>query len=171
MTPPSLAVVVLVPLIAWRVYKRVRRNIGRQRSKLWRHWCGTVLCPLLLALMALGALRSMEAEAALMGGIALGVGLGLYGLRLTRFENDGPLFFYTPNPYLGIGLSMLLVGRLLYRFFQIYQLHGDMRGFASPDFGRSPLTLAMVGIVFGYYTAYSFGLLRWRQRSRLPAPV
>jgi heme A synthase len=169
-TPATIALA-LVPIIVWRVYKRVRRNIGKQRSRLWRHWAGTVLCPLLLALVALGAMRSLDAEAALAAGIALGIGLGVYGLRLTRFENDGPVFYYTPNPYLGIGLSLLLVGRVLYRFFELYQLHGDLRAFNDPDLGRSPLTLAMIGIVFGYYTAYSLGLLRWRLRSRLPAPV
>ena len=59
---PTVVFAVLVPLLAWRIYKRVRRNIGRQRSRLWRHWAGTVLCPLLLTLIALGAMRSMDAE-------------------------------------------------------------------------------------------------------------
>ena len=171
MTPATIAAFVLPPLILWRVYMRVRRNIGKQRSKLWRHWCGVVLCPLLLALMALGALTSMEAEGALLAGLALGLALGTYGLSLTRFERDGPTFYYTPNPYLGVGLSLLLVGRIGYRLVQLYQMHGDLRAFNDPSFARSPLTLAMVGVVFGYYTAYSFGLLRWRKREKLPAPV
>lgn len=163
MPVPTIAIAVLVPLIAWRIYKRVRRNIGRQRSRLWRHWDGTVLCPLLLAIVALGAMRSMEAEGALLGGVAVGVALGICGVRLTRFEQDGASFYYTPNPYLGVGLSLLLVGRVIYRFFELWQLQGGMPPPASPDFTRSPLTLAIVGIVFGYYAAYSAGLLRWRR--------
>lgn len=165
MTPPPLVFAVVIPLIAWRVYKRIRRNIGRQRSRTWRHWAGTVLCPLLLAIVALGAMRSMEAEAALAGGIVGGIGLAIYGLRLTRFEQAGEGFFYTPNPYLGVGLSVLLVGRIVYRFFELYQVQGGMAAGAPPDFARSPLTLLMVGLVFGYYAAYSLGLLRWRRSS------
>jgi hypothetical protein len=168
---PSVVVALVVPLVAWRVYKRVRRNIGRQRSRLWRHWAGTVLCPLLLALMALGALHSVEAEAALLGGIAGGFGLGTFGLRLTRFERDGAGFFYTPNPYLGVGLSLLLVGRIAWRMVELYQLQGHFANTGSLDFARSPLTLVMVGLVFGYYATYSFGLLRWRRQSREAAPV
>src|SRR4051812_10216776 len=168
---PTVILAVAVPLIAWRVYKRVRRNIGRQRSKLWRHWAGTILGPLLLAVIALGAMRSMEAEAALLGGIAGGFGLGSFGLRLTRFERDGGQFFYTPNPYLGVGLSLLLIGRIAWRMVELYQLHGNLPPASSQDFARSPLTLLMIGVVFGYYAVYSFGLLRWRQRSREAAPV
>jgi hypothetical protein len=167
---PTVVFAVLVPLVAWRIYKRIRRNIGRQRSRLWRHWAGTVLCPLLLALIALGAMRSVDAELALAGGIIAGVALAAWGLRLTRFEREGGGFFYTPNPYLGVGLSLLLVGRIVYRFFELYQLHGHFDA-AAPDLGRSPLTLAMVGLVFGYYAIYSLGLLRWRRRETGAAAV
>lgn len=171
MTPPSLVLVALVPLIAWRIYKRVRRNIGQQKSRLWRHWAGTVLCPILLALFALGAMRSTDAEIALVGGIAAGVALGTWGLKLTRFMESGGSYYYTPNPYLGVGLSALLVARVLWRFYEIYQLHGGMPPAASNDLARSPLTVLLLGIVFGYYATYSFGLLRWRQRSREVAAV
>jgi hypothetical protein len=170
MNPPSLVVVVLVPLLAWRIYKRVRRNIGRQRSRLWRHWAGTVLCPLLLAVLALGAMHSLPAEEALLGGIAGGLALGFYGLRLTRFEHEGNQFFYTPNPYLGVGLSLLLVGRIAWRMVELYETQGHLTP-ASGDVARSPLTLLMVGLVFGYYAAYSLGLLRWRRRSPGAAAV
>ena len=158
-----------MPLIAWRVYQRVRRNIGRQKSRLWRHWAGTVLCPLLLALFALVAFRSPTAEAALLAGIAGGVGAATWGLRLTRFERDGTDWYYTPNAYLGIGLSMLLVGRVLYRMYEIYVAGGMPHAQRSDELARSPLTLAILGLVFGYYAAYSFGLLRWR-RARVSPP-
>ena len=171
MATPTLVVAALIPLIAWRVYKRVRRNIGKQRSLLWRHWAGTVLCPLLLALVAVGAMRSMEAEAALLLGIAGGIAVAVYGLRLTRFERDGAAFFYTPNPYLGIALSLLLIGRLAYRALAMYQMHGTFTAGADPDFARSPLTLGILGLVFGYYAVYSLGLLRWRIREKRVAPV
>ena len=169
MAPPNLVFVVLVPLIAWRIYKRVRRNIGQQRSRLWRHWAGTILCPILLALFALAAMRSRNAELALAGGIVGGIGLGTWGLKLTRFAESGGNFYYTPNAYLGIGLSTLLVARVLWRFYEIYQ--GQVPAAGADDLGRSPLTLLLLGLVFGYYATYSFGLLRWRKRPREAAPV
>ena len=171
MAPPSPIFAVLIPLIAWRIYKRIRRNIGQQRSRLWRHWAGTILCPVLLLLFGLGAMRSMQAEGALLGGIALGIGLGAYGLKLTRFQESGGDYFYTPNPYLGVGLSLLLVTRIAWRMAELYQAHGGVPPASSQDLARSPLTLLMLGVVFAYYTTYSSGLVRWRRRSTGTAPV
>jgi hypothetical protein len=35
----------------------------------------------------------------------------------------------------------------------------------APDvFARSPLTLAIFGLLAGYYVAYAIGLVRWRSR-------
>jgi hypothetical protein len=37
------------------------------------------------------------------------------------------------------------------------------------DFGRSPLTLAIAGMLLAYYTAYAIGILRWRHaNARVP---
>ena len=55
-------------------------------------------------------------EAASWVGVTLGVALGLLGLRLTRFEITGEGMFYTPSAHLGVALSTLLVGRIVYRF-------------------------------------------------------
>src|SRR4051794_21429526 len=113
MAAPSWFLYAFIPLVLWRIYARVRRNIGRQRSKAWRHWFGVVFFPLVIALFALTALRNSVAEAALWGGIAGGVVLALFGLKLTRFERTEQGLFYTPNAYLGVALSLLLVARIL----------------------------------------------------------
>jgi hypothetical protein len=71
--------------------------------------------------------------------------------------------FYTPNAHLGIALSVLLAVRVVYRMAQIYS--GDPGAqVATPDFARSPLTLAVIGLLAGYYVAYAIGLIRWRSR-------
>jgi len=65
---------------------------------------------------------------------------------------------------IGVGLSLLLVGRILYRMEQLYVGGGGAPG-SDPSFARSPLTLVVFGLVAGYYTAYAAGLLRWRRRA------
>ena len=35
---------------------------------------------------------------------------------------------------------------------------------SAADFVRSPLTLAVFGLLAGYYIAYAIGLVRWRYR-------
>jgi hypothetical protein len=158
--PSTLVFAALIPLIAWRLYSRVRRLIGRQRSRAWRHWVAVVLFPLLAAMLALAAAHSPLALGVLVGGLVAGAALGLWGLRLTRFERTAEGFFYTPSAHIGIALSVLVVARVGWRLFEMQSgaLHAG-----GPDFARSPLTLAIFGMLAGYYAIYAAGLLRWRR--------
>jgi hypothetical protein len=158
---PSLVLLALVPLIVWRMYSRVRRMIGRQRLSRVRPWIPVCLFPMLVLLLAFLSRAHPIALAALAGGVAAGGVLAVYGLRLTRFERTAQGLFYTPNAYLGVALSLLLIGRVLYRLMQVYS--GDvLTAAASSDFVRTPATLAIFGTLAGYYVAYAIGLLRWR---------
>jgi hypothetical protein len=168
---PSLALTLGIgALIAWRMVSRVRRMVGRQRLSGRRPWFSVVLFPLLVAVLFLVALARPTAMVGLLAGCAAGVALGLVGLRLTRFEATPSGHFYTPNPYLGVALSVLLVARIAWRYAQIYG--AAMPIDASPaDFGRSPLTLLIFGMLAGYYTTYSAGLLRWKHRVEPDPPA
>jgi hypothetical protein len=165
MATPSWFIYALVPLVIWRIYARIRRHIGRQRSREWRHWFGVVFFPLIVAMFALAAMTNPLAEGALLGGLAGGIALAIWALRLTRYERTAEGFFYTPNAYIGVGLSLLLVGRILYRVEQMYVSTGGAPA-SDPSFARSPLTLVIFGLVAGYYTCYAAGLLRWRKREQ-----
>lgn len=166
MNPPSPVLYIVVPLLVWRIYARVRRNIGRQKSRAWRHWTGAILFPLLLVLLAATAVARPLAEAALASGAAGGAALAFYGVKLTRFERNDNGYYYTPNPYLGVGLSVLLAARVLWRISALYAAQGAVaHGAAAQDFARSPATLLLFGLVAGYYAVYSAALLRWRARA------
>ena len=71
--------------------------------------------------------------------------------------------FYTPNAHLGIAVSLLFTGRIIYRLVEVYALGETMRG-GNSDFVRSPLTMAVFGVLAGYYIVYAIGLVRWRSR-------
>jgi len=160
---PTLFLIALIPLIAWRVYSRVKRLVGRQRLSRVRPWITLTLFPLLLLLFASFAFPHLEVLAWLGGGIAAGAALGIYGLRKTRFEPTREGLFYTPNAHLGIALSFLFVGRVAYRVIEVYVL--DPGRPRSPlEFAHSPLTLSIFGLLAGYYIAYAIGLVRWRFR-------
>lgn len=168
--PPSLLMSLgIASLVVWRLYVRIRRLIGRQKLSRVRPWATLVFFPLLLALLALGSLAHPVNLAALFAGTTLGVGLGVYGLRLTTFEVTPQGRFYTPNAHLGLALSLLFVGRIVYRLAQMW-LVLDAEAVSPGDFARSPLTLAIFGTLAGYYVAYAFGLIRWAWRAA-PEPV
>jgi hypothetical protein len=82
-------------------------------------------------------------------------------LRVTRFENTPQGLFYTPSAHVGIALSLVFVGRILYRLYQLYGNPGDS---AQPPaaYATTPLTLLIFGALAGYYVTYAIGLLRWR---------
>lgn len=157
---PSAPIVaaVLVPFVMWRVYQRIKRLMVRQHSQAWRHWVGVVLFPLIVVMLTLTALAHPLSLAGMAAGIAGGAVLGVIGLRKTVYEKIGPDFFYTPNAHIGILVSMLFVGRLLYRFYEFYVMGVSH----SQDFASSPLTLTVFGVLAGYYTTYAAGILRWR---------
>lgn len=159
MTPSPIVAAFLVPFVMWRVYQRIKRLMVRQRSQPWRHWIAAILFPVIIVLLGVGALAHPLALAGMAAGIAAGAALGVVGLRRTVYERIGGAYFYTPNAHIGILVSMLFLGRLLYRGYEYYMLDAAHQ----PDFASSPLTLMVFGVLAGYYTMYAAGLLRWRK--------
>lgn len=160
--PPMIAALGLAALVLWRAYSRVRRLIGRQRLSRLRSWMSVCLFPVVVLLLALVSFDDHYAIAALAAGPVVGAALAAYGLRLTKFEKTEDGLFYTPSAHIGIALSLLLAGRILYRVVQLYFVAPTA---GSPlEFAASPVTLAIFGALAGYYVAYSAGLLRWRWR-------
>lgn len=156
-----IPLLILSPLLIFLLWRRFRSHFGRQpiRRQLMR-----------TRIIALGVVGLMLASAGqhqprlvlgLLGGAAVGAALGGIGLRLTRFELD-PLKgdCYIPNPWLGVLLMALLIGRIVWRLLTAPAArHAAVAGH-PPALGSSPLTMLVVGLSIGYYIVYFTGLLR-----------
>jgi hypothetical protein len=172
MTPNVIAPLVMAPLIVFIFYRRVRRNFGRQPVRPRRTWTRVAIFVVLTLLIGLGGLRDPRLAEGLAAGLVGGVALGLVGLRLTRFEITGKGDFYTPDPWIGLALTALLVGRLIYRFMVFYPgmqaaSHAAAAGGQSSAldaYQSSPLTMIVFGLLFGYYIAYYAGVLIHHRR-------
>jgi hypothetical protein len=171
MTPQAILPAIVFPaLYAWAAYRRIRRNIGRQPFQPTRKMVRIGILSLVGAGFLYGAAAahaSLAVEGGLVG-LVLGAALGFVGLRLTRFESTPEGLFYTPNIYIGVGLSALFIGRLIYRFIVIGQVTaGPAAGTASVPPGTNPfaviaanpLTLAIFTLLVGYYVTYYAGVL------------
>ena len=112
MTSAQLAPAIVLPLVIWRVYVRVRRNIGRQPLRLRQLKVRTVMWSMILAGFAIAAAGHPRALIGLGAGIAASVGHAYFGVRLTKFETVGDATYFVPNTIIGVGLSMLVVGRI-----------------------------------------------------------
>lgn len=169
-----LVLLILVPLVVWRIYSRLQRLIHRTQSQLWRHRAAAFGLPLLLLLIAFSTRNNMLGLSSLGGGVLAGAWLGVWGIKLTRFENTPQGFFYTPNRRLGIAVFMLLIARVIYRLLEVYLNSRAPMPVPLPDhqFAQDPLTMVPTGLLLAYYSAYGWGLLRWRRTQKpLPAPI
>lgn len=158
MTSAQLAPALLVPLVAWRVYVRARRNIGRQLLHPTRLAARIAVYSLIVALVTFFAARFLPSLEAELGGLLAGAVLAFAGLKLTRWEMTPDGSFYTPNAFLGLALTLLFVGRIVYRLTMLFA-HPPVVGSSSPQLFQSPLTLLIFGVTAGYYIAYTAGVL------------
>jgi hypothetical protein len=165
MEATTIALLVLMPLLVWRIYARLKRAMGRSRSQLWRHWCAAVLLPLAVLGLALAASSDMLAASCLGAGALAGAWLGVWGIKLTRFEHTDKGWFFTPNLHLGLVVTMLFIARLLYRGLELYVNSRALAPAQLQDFSQSPLTLLSFGLLAGYYCSYGAGLVRWRSKA------
>lgn len=166
---PIAAFAVLLP---WSMYRRVRRNIGRQEFSALRLKARAAVVLVILALVLRSVLQREELAPALLaltGGGLAGVLVGLFALRHTRFERVDGKLSYTPHTWIGAAVSMLLVVRIGWRAVQLWPALMSAEGLQGYHFGpMSPLTLATLGLVLCYYAAYHLSLVR--QARIVPSP-
>lgn len=163
----------IAALVAWRLYRRARRSFGRQRVRQGALWVSigllTAFTILFITMAIVGPAHDPTVLEGLVAGMACGAALGYVGLRHTKFEVTCEGRFYTPHTYIGMTVTALFVGRLLYRYLSVYNgTHPAATansGFAATLHG--PFTLAIFGVVVGYYVLFYLGIL---QRTRA-APV
>ena len=160
MTSTQLVPVILLPFIAWRIYARVRRNIGRQAFNPRRMTGAIVFFSLIIALFAFGARGYPPSLAALGGGLLLSIPVALFGLGATKFETTPDGKFYTPHTGVGVALTVLFLGRMAYRMVTIMGDPAMAAGMPPPSMFHSPLTLAIFGLTAGYYITYYVGARR-----------
>lgn len=170
-TTPALVPVAMAGLMVWVVYRRVRRNFGRQAIHTRKMGIRVgILALVACLLMTIGFASIALAEGALAGLVVGGV-LAMVGLKLTRFElGTDRADCYIPNPWLGAGLTALLVGRMVYRFAMVgTAMHAGVAPAHGPAPGDSPLTMAVIGLTLGYYLAYYAGILVHHRRFKRQA--
>jgi hypothetical protein len=162
-------------LLVWVVYRRVRRSFGRQLLQPKRMIFRMALLLLVGGLLAPLAARSPAYLAAVLGGLAAGIALGLWGAEHTRFLDADGRRYYVPHTYSGLAVTLLVVGRIAYRLSQIFGGSAAARAAqaaahvhaGATAVVQSPLTVAPLFLLVGYYVCY---YLRVLQKSRHPKP-
>jgi len=168
----------LAVLVVYAIYRRFRRSFGRQALRPARMMLRIALLSVVACVLAPMALRSGQFLAAVFIGAALGIGLGVWGAQRTRFQMVGAQLHYVPHTYTGIAVSLLFLGRLVFRLSQAYSgLHaahataaGAAQGYAPASMLRSPLTVGIFFVLVGYYV-YFYSWLLWKSKRLNPGDI
>jgi Na+/proline symporter len=155
MSSAHIVPLLLAGLFAWSIYRRVRRNIGRQKLHPRRAITSIIILSAVSVLIVGASWPNIHLLLGFSGGFLPGALLGLAGLRLTRFETADGGHFYTPNTHIGVSLSLLLAGRIAYRFLVLSNAASASN---HPPPMQSPLTFFIFGLTAGYYIVYQTGL-------------
>ena len=89
----------LAGLFAWSIYRRVRRNIGRQRLHPRRAITSIIILSVVSILIISTSLQNTHLLLGFGGGLLPGILLGFVGLRLTRFETAGQAILHAEPPH------------------------------------------------------------------------
>lgn len=165
---------VIAALAVLLVYRRLRRSFGRQRVRRVRMSVRIGILVLLGCSLLPMAFRSGQFLAAELTGLIAGFTLGIWGARRTRYQAYKGGLYYVPHSYTGVAVSLLLVGRLVYRLVEFYSLNhsnglesASLQSVAPPAMMRSPLTVGLLIAVVGYYVCY-YSCVMWKSKRISP---
>jgi hypothetical protein len=170
--PPALSRIwpwLFALLVVFLLYRRFRRNFGRQLLLPTRMTVRVVLLIVLAAVLAPMGLRGGDYALAEMSGLALGIALALWGASRTRYVREGGRLFYIPHTYTGIAVSALVLGRIVYRLAVTYPTGGPPMPGAPGGPGaagamvKTPLTLGLFFVLIGYYVCY-YSRVIWKSK-------
>jgi hypothetical protein len=167
--PLLIAVVLLVfaiiSLIPLSIVMRYRVGTSRRRARGWVTTLNTAGVTISVILFLVGAgftnLWVPDAFVYTATGLAAGCALGAIGLWLTRWESTPGALHYTPNRWLILGLTLLVVARIGYGLWRAWQasragITGEHWAAASGVAG----SMAAGAMVLGYYFFYWMGVRR-----------
>ena len=157
--PATLTPLLFAAVIGVVYYRRIRRQFGRQPYQPKRAMARTVLLMLVLCGLLVAAIALPKVGLAIVEGLVLGALLGAAALRYTGIESSDGVRWYTPNPWIGGALSLLLVARLAWRWGQ----GAFSQGGAQVAANASPLTMGLMSALVAFYVVNGAGLA-WRMR-------
>ena len=159
-------------LVVFLIYRRLRRSFGQQPLRPVRMLVRVCLLLFIGCLLLPAAFRSAAFMSAVLLGAVAGVSLAMWGVARTRFLRVSNQLYYVPHTYTGIAVSLLFLGRLVYRLVQVYgNTHvahpagaaAADQPFAPTSMLQSPLTVGLFFVLMGYYVCY-YSMVLWKSK-------
>ena len=155
------AVLLYLLLLPLALLQRYRLGRARRRALAWMVGANAWLLLLSAASFLLGAWMSEHWIAGALRhatvGLLAGLLLGVLGLAATRFDRDARGWFYTPNRWVVLAVTVIVAARIGYGCWSAWSWTRGAAGHAGWLAQQGSLLLAG-GLLLGYYLAYYWGL-------------
>ncbi|SFM15402.1 Protein of unknown function [Paenibacillus sp. 1_12] len=162
----------IMALIAFGIYRRVKRTIGFQKLSRKRLIFRTTIFSLLgCVFLYTGLLHPIHFIADAIG-LAAGLILSYYAIKHIRFEKRDDVWYYRTHLWVEVTIIVLLLGRIVYKLLSVYYLqNGSDMSSAAPSlesYTKDPLTVGIFFVLISFYIRYFTYLLR--KQKELEAP-
>jgi hypothetical protein len=160
-----IVILLAIALTPLALVQRYRLGTARRRARGWVatiNAAGLALSAVVFLLSA--ALTSLWIPGALShaaAGFVAGSLTGLVGLALTRWESSAGAWYYTPNRWLVLALTLTVAARVAFGFWRswnAWQTTSDYAAWAAASGAAG--SLAAAAVVLGYYLIYWLGVRR-----------
>lgn len=154
----------LLPLSLWQRYR-----FGKARRRAWpwlvrvNAWTLLLSAGVYLGVMGITSYWWTGAFTYAAAGLAAGLGLGVAGLLLSRFERTPQGLFYTPNAWLILALTLVVAARIAMGFVELWRYWRGGESLSLVPIVDHASLFAVAGLLIGYYLSFTWGL-----RSKLP---
>ncbi|HUX19792.1 MAG TPA: hypothetical protein VMW69_01045 [Spirochaetia bacterium] len=163
------AYVVPIVLVAWVVYRRIRRTVGFQRFVKSRLLARSIVLGIIGALVVgAGYLRPI-AFAGDAVGILAGALLAFAAIRNITFERREGDWYYRTHVWVESVVLVLFVGRLAYRIIESVAAGRHASGTNNLSQLEDPLTAGALLMFVCYYVAFAIALIQ--REKKLPPPA
>ncbi|MCO7125511.1 hypothetical protein NIE88_06970 [Sporolactobacillus shoreicorticis] len=160
---------IVIIFILFALYRRIRRNIGWQLFKVKRMLIRITLFTIIGLFFLSGSLTHPISIVSDLLGLLAGAALAYYSSKMTELEHRDNRWHYRTNIWIGGVVSALFIGRLLYRFYEVYSSGMPQGNTAATQQinTNSAWSAGLLLIMFAYYVVYYLLLLiKQKQISR-----
>ena len=156
---------IIILLLVYRIFKRVRRSIGWQQLNKKRMRISTVIFFIIGVLLLFeGGTKPLILTSDAIG-ILIGIGLAYFASIKTNFEMRNGSWFYNTNIWISGTVTLLFFGRLIYRIYDIYsieKLHGLQNDAVTSRLQSmaSGWSAGLMLIKFAYYIVFNLFMFK-----------
>jgi hypothetical protein len=155
---------ILVLGVPFSVIQRYRAGTARRRARSWvvviNFLSIAFSTTLYFIMVTISSVWIPDAFQMSLLGLAGGCGLGVLGLMLTRWEASSKALYYTPNPWLVLGLTAVVAIRLgfgLWRVWESWRFSSAEEGNWLVESGIAG-SMAAAALILAYYLIFWGGI-------------